>query len=1087
MSKSIVDPKHSVEAGAGFRRGNNVRMGRHKERMRSLLKALLALVAAMSMLSWGGRPALSEPDPSAVPTQTLNAYPAQRVHFKVPIQGVRNAKVVTGLFRYTDKNGLLTTESPGGSVYLWGGLGLERSQPNVSFGNLFKEGEGIRFTVTPETPFTEDTIAITGIALVPRHLLPGEEVTLEALELDAVDSGGNPLDLRTRRLILQFPFPGTDPDAPGLIRTIAGGGQGTSGSPAYQALLEGPSGLDFDAAGNLYVAVGRENRVKRIRPDGILSLFAGSGGNTYAGDGGSALEAGMYAPVEVVADSQGNVYINEGGNDRIRKVDPNGIITTVAGRSDIPNGPGEPGDGDGKPATSAWISPADIALDAQGRLLIADSMHYRIRMVGPDGILRTLAGTGEQGFSGDGGPAAQARLTMPVGLAVWGEEVYVADGHRIRRIDREGIITTLAGNGSPGFGGDGGPAVDALLSGPHHMTFDAQGNLYVVDRGNLRVRKINRAGVITTVAGNGSEGHSGDGGPATGAGFSAPADVAVDPHGNLYITDYQANVIRMVNGGIPQPLHAPASLDVRSGQNVGFTLPLTGIRGATRIEGTLTVAGPEGVSLAPSGLALDPPADGVALTVTAGAADVRVKLESPAALEADSLTLRGTVVVPATAGEGEQYLLSWSALEAAVGEGAEFPVGSRRLLMNVRTPPELGQRAGRIVTMAGRGEPGYGGDDAPATGARLNLPTGLAVGASGELYIADMMNNRVRRWAEGWMYTAAGTGEVGDSGDGGFGLVARLSRPEEVAVDARGALHIADVGNRKVRVLEASGLMGASPYGFAPDGIAADAEGNHFYSLLGQSWVMKVVTSQGYSYAYAAGGSPISGGGSSSTTARHPEFSGADGMAVDARGNLYIADAKAARVWKVTLRGELVPVAGTGAQGFSGDGGPAERAELNRPQAVVADAAGNLFVADTGNARIRRVSPDGLISTVAGNGNEGYSGDGGPAAEASLSTPYGIAVNAEGDLLIADTLNHRIRRVIEAAAPGLVAGKPFPGSGDVTRDGTVDVQDAIAVLKEIVGLGDLTAEARAFGDMDASLLLDTGDAVRILRKVAGLD
>ena len=280
---------------------------------------------------------------------------------------------------------------------------------------------------------------------------------------------------------------------------------------------------------------------------GVIGTVAGNGNANAAGDGGPATSASFH-PDGLTLDSAGNIYIADQNNNRIRKVDLNGNITTVAGNGNTQF------KGDGGPATSATVYIAanhnGLAVDAAGNLYIADDGHHRIRKVDAGGIITTVAGNGTQGFSGDGGPAASAQLYRPGGVAVDAAgNLYIADmlNSRVRKVDANGIITTIAGNGQLGHGGDGGPATSAQLAAPSDVAVDAAGNVYVADQNNYNVRKITPAGIITLVAGSGAFGFTGDGSAAVNASFSAPYSVTVDGGGNVYISDYGNNRVRKVD------------------------------------------------------------------------------------------------------------------------------------------------------------------------------------------------------------------------------------------------------------------------------------------------------------------------------------------------------------------------------------------------------------------------------------------------------------------------------------------------------------------------------------------------------------
>ena len=370
------------------------------------------------------------------------------------------------------------------------------------------------------------------------------------------------------------------------------------GGPATSAQLFRPEGVALDGAGNLYIADTGTNRIRKVDTSGTITTVAGT-------------SAQLSLPSSVALDGAGNLYIADSGNDRILKVDTNGTITTVAGgvfnlfNFLLGLGDGGPatsedlnflvGLGDGGPATSAFLnSPEGVAVDGAGNLYIADTSNYRIRKVGTDGIITTVAGTGSFGFSGDGGPATSAEFDSPEDVVVDGAgNLYIADAgknYRIRKVDTGGIITTVAGTWGAGFSGDDGPATSALLNFPYGIALDGAGNLYIADTVNHRIRKVDTGGTITTVAGTGAAGFSGDDGPATSAQLNFPYGVALDGAGNLYIADTVNNRIRKVDtngaittvagggtpGGPTTPTPAPAPTPTPT--------PLPGGRGADEAQ-----------------------------------------------------------------------------------------------------------------------------------------------------------------------------------------------------------------------------------------------------------------------------------------------------------------------------------------------------------------------------------------------------------------------------------------------------------------------------------------------------------------------
>jgi sugar lactone lactonase YvrE len=365
----------------------------------------------------------------------------------------------------------------------------------------------------------------------------------------------------------------------GIITTYAGnGGPGFSGDggQAKAAQMGMPNGVVTDSAGNLYIADSRNNRIRKITPAGIISTVAGNGTQGFSGDGGSALAAQFGSIYDMAVDAAGNLYVADMINNRIRKITPAGIISTVAGN-------GTQGfSGDGGPALAAQLYyPFGVAVDSAGNLYFSDINNNRVRKVTPAGIISTVAGIGTQGWGGDGGPATAARLIGPSGLALDSSgNLYIAEigGNCIRKVTVDGLISTVAGNGMKGFGGDGGPATNAQMYQPRGVAVDSAFNIYIADSFNSRVRKVTPSGVITTVAGNGTAGFSGDGGLATATQISQPHDVAVDSAGYLYIADADNNRIRRVSDMLFFPQVA-----VGGGYTTIFTVTNTGATVATGI------------------------------------------------------------------------------------------------------------------------------------------------------------------------------------------------------------------------------------------------------------------------------------------------------------------------------------------------------------------------------------------------------------------------------------------------------------------------------------------------------------------------
>jgi hypothetical protein len=358
----------------------------------------------------------------------------------------------------------------------------------------------------------------------------------------------------------QWRLNGTNlPNRNNLITRVAGtsGQTGFSGDGglATSAVLWTPSGVAIDSFGGLFIADSGANRVRMVDTNfvsttngliGIIQTIAGIGSSVYSGDGGIATSAGV-SPTSVAVDGLGNYYITDQGNNRIRKVDTNGIITTLAGT----NSSGFSGDG-GLAVNAKLYTPTSVAVDVWGNLFIADWHNFRIRKISTNGIITTVAGTNSGGFAGDGGLAVNAKLSPPNAVAVDGcGNLFIADSgnNRIRKVDTNGFITTVAGTNSAGFSGDGGAATNASLNTPYGVAVDGYNDVFIADSINNRIRMVDAAGNITTVAGNGGTGYAGDGGPAISGNIYNPHSVGVDSYGNLYIPSGLYGTIRKVDLG----------------------------------------------------------------------------------------------------------------------------------------------------------------------------------------------------------------------------------------------------------------------------------------------------------------------------------------------------------------------------------------------------------------------------------------------------------------------------------------------------------------------------------------------------------
>jgi NHL repeat len=413
-------------------------------------------------------------------------------------------------------------------------------------------------------------ILTTGLALVVwNEPLPAQPVIIQQPASQTAIFGSNitfsVLATGTGPFTYQWRLNGTNlPN--NIITTVAGNGtNGYSGDggPATKAMMGQPNFVTLDAAGNLFFSDFTKRCVRKVDTNGIISTVAGGGTGTNGfGDGGAATNAVLGLNLGGVAfDAVGSLYIADRNDYVVRKVDTNGIITRFAGNGTFGYS------GDGQMATNASFGNNinGIALDAHGNMFIGDTYSSRIRKVDTNGVITTCVGNGTNGYSGDGGLATNAKVWAPNGITVdsdgnlifadWGgPNAYFGykSNNTIRKIDTNGIIITIAGKATNGYSGDGGFATNALLSGPRDVTKDNAGNIYIADFGNNRIRKLDTNGIITTVVGNGGFSYSGDGGAATNASLNGPTSVKVDAAGNLFISDYGHYCIRKVAfAGLP--------------------------------------------------------------------------------------------------------------------------------------------------------------------------------------------------------------------------------------------------------------------------------------------------------------------------------------------------------------------------------------------------------------------------------------------------------------------------------------------------------------------------------------------------------
>lgn len=708
----------------------------------------------------------------------------------------------------------------------------------------------------------------------------------------------------------------------------------------------------------------------------------------------------------LAVDGAGNVYIALYDYHVVLKLSPDSMITRVAGT-------GTPGfNGDNLSATDAQLNgPIGVAIDPFGNLYIADNGNNRVRKVS-NGSITTVAGNGNPGFAGDDGPATDASVGTPTGVAFdRAGNLYVSDGYsRVREISN-GLIATVAGNSVKGYGGDGTSALTATLNQPAGLALDASGNLYIADTANNRVRKVSN-GIMTTAAGNGASGFSGDYGTAAGAQLALPAAVAVDPYGVVYIADSGNYRVRRIANGIITTFAGAGTYG--SGGDGGLA--------AAAQLGSL-----EGIALSETGALYIADFDDV------GGTGGRIRQVSGGII---------TTVAGGGFSLGDDGLATGAQLWSPSGVAAN-PAGDIYIADTLNNRVRI-VSYGKITTVAGMGLAGYNGDNIAAASAQLNRPKGVAVDPVGNLYICDTSNQRVRKISGGLITTVAGNGTAGFSGDNGPAANAQLYNPYGIALDGSGNLYVTDSGNNRVRKIS--------------NGIITTIAGNGL---------------SGYS---GDGGTAISA-----------QLNSPEAISVDHSGNVYIADAANFRVREV-VNGIITTIAGNG---LLGDDSPAEDAAVAPTGIAVDDLMGNIYITDTygGNHTVRKIS-GGLITTVAGGG-AGFAGDGGPAASAKLNSPAGITVGASGMLYIVDQGNQRVRSM--TAGTGLCVYSISPSTLSVPSQGgvfTIAVDTGRACGWAVSGLPSAiavsgTSSGVGSGQVTAEVASNPGAPIRQYFWVAG--
>ena len=883
-------------------------------------------------------------------------------------------------------------------------LELNTNIAGTNYGN-FTDGAALSFNVNNPPVFTSSPVTTvndnsTYTYVISVNDIEGHEVTVTSANLPSWLSLSNEVQ----------------------VSTLAGSSFGFANGMGADTKFNNPSGVAVDASGNVYVADTFNHRIRKITPEGVVSTLAGSSQGFADGTGATAK---FQFPYGLAVDASGNVYVGDTYHHQIRKITPEGVVSTLAGSSQ--------GFANGTGTAAKFQYPNGLAVDASGNVYVADTFNHRIRKITPEGVVSTLAGS-SKGFADATGTAA--KFYNPFGVSVDASgNVYVADtyNHRIRKITPEGVVSTFAGSS---FGFADGQGTAAKFNYPFGVSVDALGNVYVADTKNQKIRKINRKILLS--------------GDATGqvAGDYTITLTANDGNGG---TVDQAFTITVVDVTVPVFTSSKTTTFAENGTGIAYTAAATDANTINYSLGTgndeslfsITAAGavsfntppnfevPVGSNANNTYLIEVIASDGVnqvSETVTITVTDVN----EPPAFTSSPVT---------TVNDNSTYTY---AIAASDINGNQVTVTSANLPSWLSLSNE-----GQVRTLAGSSKSFADGTGAAA---KFNNPSGVAVDASGNVYVADLDNNKIRKITpEGAVSTLAGS--IKGYGDGP-GADAKFQYPNGIAVDASGNVYVADTFNHRIRKITPEGVvstLAGSSYGFAdgtgaaakfdnPVGVAVDASGYVYVADMDNNRIRKI-TPEGVVSTLAGSSLGFANGTGTAAKFFHPRD-----VAVDNSGNVYVADTYNGRIRKITPEGVVSTLAGS-SLGFANGTGAA--AKFDGPTGLAVDASGNVYVADYFNDRIRKITPEGVVSTLAGS-RQGFAD--GTGAAAQFNYPRGVAVDASGNVYAADSNNHRIRKispvfVLNGDATGQVAGDyTITLTANDGNGGTVDQAFTITIV-----------------------------------------
>jgi gliding motility-associated-like protein len=859
----------------------------------------------------------------------------------------------------------------------------------------------------------------------------------------------------------------------GQVSTFAGtaGVHGAVNGTGAAASFWFPTALAADASGNLYVADGFNYLVRKITPAGVVTTFAGTG-----------VSPAFYNLNGITVDASGNVYVSDAGNETIRKITPAGAVSTFAGKMNAA------GAANGPDTTASFYGPLGLAIDKNGNIYVADNSNYLIRRITPAGLVSTYAG--RVGINGAvNGPDTVATFN-PQGCAVdKNGNVYIGDGnnHLIRKITPLGVVSTFAGSGAVGSSDGTGTSASFNQLGP--LTVDAAGNLFVADGVNGTIRKITPTRVVTTLAGTAGAVGSSDG-VGSAATFNGPAGITIDKSGNLFVTDIINNTIRKIvttGFAIDKPLPAGLTFDPQTGNISGTP---TVFSPAT--DYAITAYNKSGSSTAIINIAVTGTLSFAPISPkTYGTADFNPAMSTSGPV---TYTSSSTFVATVVAGKIHTVGVGTSSITATNGSTAitqllsvnQAPLtviaDNKSKAYNAANPPLTITYGGFVngdsnanltsqpaastvaltttlpgsypINVSGAADSNYTFNYVAGT---LTILGGKTTTAAPEIQYASQQpytsgsaitpvspvntGGIVPATVYGTVSTMAVKAGITGSSDGN-GTAASFNQPGGIAIDANGNLYITDELNNLIRKITPAGLVStiagsgtagavnatgtAASFNF-PVGITCDATSNLYVTEAGNSLVRKI-TPQKVVTTFAGGGSSLNG------TRLQSSFLGPNGITVDNNGNFFIVDEFNELIRKITPAGAVTTFAGV-YQSTGSANGQGSVATFNQSQGIAVDATGNLYVADGGNYLVRKITPNGFVSTLAGSGMPGsYDGTG---TGASFNFFTGITVDGVGNVYVADGGNN-IRKITPGGVVTTIAGAINVPGTNTTTYGYVD-------------------------------------------------